>query len=174
MKKICTGILILTMVSLAFPGCAGQDKDGSKDMKKPLRVGVTLNYPPVIFTEGGNVAGVEADLARLLAGALGRPLQFIQMRREEQIPTLMAGTTDIIMAGMTRTKAREARMTFSDSYLKSGLLVAMRTEDAGEYSSTQSILQSMANVGVVKGTTGDVFVQKNFAHARRIVVSLIE
>ncbi len=40
--------------------------------------GVTPNYPPIIFKQGGEIAGIEADLARLLATELGKPVKFIE------------------------------------------------------------------------------------------------
>ncbi|UCD34186.1 MAG: transporter substrate-binding domain-containing protein [Nitrospiraceae bacterium] len=158
------GITMFLAVSCATPDVE-QTEQGSLP---PLRVGVTLNYPPIIFTQGGEPAGVEGDLARLLAEKLGRPLQFVNVAWEQQIPALLAGQTDIIMSGMSITKAREVRVAFTDPYLKSGLVAMMRVEDAQRYSSIEAVRQNIVNIGVVEGTTGDVFVRRNFPNAGRI------
>src|SRR5262249_54888242 len=65
-----------------------------------LRVGVTPTYPPIIFKQNQQLAGVEVELARRLGARLGRPAQFVELRWDEQIPALIAGAIDIIMSGM--------------------------------------------------------------------------
>jgi ABC-type amino acid transport substrate-binding protein len=45
----------------------------------------------------------------------------------------------------------------------------MRTGDANKYDSTKRILESIATVGVVKGTTGEVFVRNRFRSSTTIV-----
>ncbi len=134
----------------------------------PLKVGITPDYPPIIFKQGEEIKGVEADLAKRLAEELGKPLEFVELTWSEQIPALMAGKTDIIMSGMSITKARGVRIRFTESYLKSGLLAAFRTENRTQYSSIDSILTSDATIGVVKGTTSAAFAKNNFPNAERV------
>jgi polar amino acid transport system substrate-binding protein len=137
-----------------------------------LRVGVTPTYPPVVFKQAGQIAGVEADLARLLGARLGRPVHFAEVVWDQQIDTLLAGKTDIIMSGMSVTAARAVRIAFTEPYLEGGLMAAVRTEDARRYGSREALLQTSGTVGVVERTTGDVFVQQNFPTARRVALSL--
>jgi ABC-type amino acid transport substrate-binding protein len=84
----------------------------------------------------------------------------------------MARETDIIMSGMSITRARGVRINFADHYLKSGLVAMMRIEDARKYNSTENVIQSSTNVGVVAGTTSDVFVRKNFPNIFNIIALL--
>jgi polar amino acid transport system substrate-binding protein len=86
---------------------------------------------------------------------------------EDQIPALLEGRIDIIMSGMSVTKAREIRIAFAEPYLKSGLVAAMRAEDARKYNSKESILNGYVTVAAVKDTTGDAFVKRNFPNAVR-------
>lgn len=48
----------------------------------------------------------------------------------------------------------------------------MRIEDAQKYSSTEKVIQSSSNIGVVAGTTSDVFVRKNFPNIFNIIALL--
>ena len=137
-----------------------------------LRVGVTSTYPPIIFRQGGQIAGVEADLARLLGTRLGRPVYFVEVMWDQQIDALMAGRTDIIMSGMSVTEARAFRIAFTEPYLEGGLMAAVRRDDARQYGSREAVLETSATVGIIEGTTGDVFVQQNFRNARRVTLSL--
>jgi ABC-type amino acid transport substrate-binding protein len=133
-----------------------------------LRVGVTPNYPPIIFTIDGKLSGVEVDLALLLGDALRRPVRFIELGWDEQIPALLAGKIDIIMSGMSITEARKVRINFAEPYMKAGLGTAMRAEDASRYNSPRNIQAASVPVGAMINTTGDAFVQRNFPNAIRI------
>jgi len=98
MKKVLyLGILIILTfgcvpVNSPTTGQSGLDQN-------TLKVGVSTNYPPIIYKENGKPAGLETDFAIGLADFMGRKLQFIQVKWEDQIPALLSGKTDIIMSG---------------------------------------------------------------------------
>ncbi|HET6515555.1 MAG TPA: transporter substrate-binding domain-containing protein [Thermodesulfovibrionales bacterium] len=135
----------------------------------PLLVGVTPDSPPMIFRQQGAIAGLEADLARMLAGELGMPLRFVELPWDRLMPSLLDGEIDIIMSGMTITEARKVRIAFTDYYLKSGLVVAMRAGDFSKYNSLERIKEKFPTVGVIKNTTGEAYARKNFPPAMRII-----
>jgi ABC-type amino acid transport substrate-binding protein len=143
MFKSYIKIVLFFLVIVFFSSCTQTKYTVTPEefVRKPLRVGVTPDYPPIISKRGKDIIGVEADLARRLALELNRPVQFIELRWEKQIPALLAGETDIIMSGMSVTKARKVRIDFSDHYLKSGLLNMMLIEDAFRYNSLSDIMQ---------------------------------
>ena len=167
MFKSNAKILLLVFMSLALSSCTTAQNTGPA----PLRVGITPEFPPMIFLSGGWVAGVEVDLARLLGQKLERPVQFVPVDWTDQISSLLAGKTDIIMSSMTITQPRKVRINFTDPYFKSGLLAMMRAEDAPKYKSREDVAKSFATIGVVGGTTGDVFVQRNLPNSRKIALS---
>jgi polar amino acid transport system substrate-binding protein len=172
------GRLILTLVAAAVltacatdPYYAAPPKPAPPPAGPILRVGTTPTYPPIIFKQGGQVVGVEAELAALLGARLGRTVQFLEIPFIEQIDALLAGRTDIVMAGMSVTDARRLRVAFTEPYLEGGLMAAVRAADLGRYPSRDAVLATSATVGVIEGTTGDVFVQRNFPNARRVAFS---
>ncbi len=171
MFRFLARITIIGLIAFVFNGCAAT-KDYSKpeDLKPDaLLVGVTPDYPPIIFKQGSKIVGVEADFARRLAKELDRPLRFIEMQWQELIPALLEGKTDIIMAGMSVTEARKSRINFTDHYVRSGLLALIRVEDAPKFDSLRAIMQSSSVVGVVEGTTGHAFVKRNFPNAKNVI-----
>jgi polar amino acid transport system substrate-binding protein len=135
---------------------------------------VTTNYPPIIFTIDGKPSGVEVDLALRLGDALRRPVRFIELGWDEQIPALLAGKIDIIMSGMSITEARKVRINFAEPYMKAGLATAMRAEDASRFNSSRNIKEAPVRVGAMVNTTGDVFVQRNLPNATRIAFRTIK
>lgn len=172
MNKVYVNIASYIFIALLIIGCSTTSsvKDEGP-LVVPLRVGVTPDYPPVIFQQGGRLSGIEADLAHRLGESLGRPVQFKELPWDKQIPALLADKIDIIMSGMSITKARKIRIDFTDPYMKSGLLPMMRTEDKEKFNSYDRIKQKIVTIGVMPGTTGDVFVQKNFPDATRVAQS---
>jgi ABC-type amino acid transport substrate-binding protein len=133
-----------------------------------LRVGITPDYPPLIYKRGARIVGVDADLARELAAGLGRKLEFVELTWEEQIPALNAGRIDIIMSGMSVTKAREVRVAFCDPYLRTGLIAAVSAGAVDRYLKREDILNFSGRVGVVKGTTAEAFVRRSLPGAHPV------
>ena len=163
-------MIALLLGAALLIGCATSpqvERDTYKGTTSELRVGVTPDHAPTIFRQSGAITGIEADLARNLGEELRMPARFVVLAWEDQIPALLDGRIDIIMSGMTVTRAREIRIAFTEPYLKSGLVAAMRAEDSKKYNSKDSILNGYVTVGAVKDTTGDAFVKRSFPNAVR-------
>jgi polar amino acid transport system substrate-binding protein len=163
-RFVLTALLLTCLVALLV-GCGSTGKKKGT-AGEPLRVGVSPNYPPVIFHKADKLRGLEVDLAVLLARARGRPVRFVEVDWNQQIPPMLQGETDIIMSGMSITPAREVRVAFADAYFTNGLVALMRTVDAERFDSVETVLDSATSVGVIKGTTGDMFVQANMPGAK--------
>ncbi len=153
-----------------FLACAGLfAQSGLSPFKSaPLKVGVTPDSPPLIFKAGGEMEGIEAELARLLGKELGRPVQFVELPWEEQIPALLEGKTDIIMSGMTATKEREEKIDFSAPYVEYGQMAMVRDDDRVRYPSARDIMATRGKVAVIPGTTGADFVERFFPKAETV------
>ncbi len=162
-------IIILSMFLIGLGGCAANGVSTGQARVNPILVGVTPNYPPIIFKTGEQITGLEADLAKLLAAELKRPIEFVELSWERQIPSLLEGKIDIIMSGMTITQARQVRITFSQPYLTSGLMIAFTAENASKYTSLDNIVESIPAVGFVAGTTGEVYARDKFREGNRMV-----
>ena len=162
-------IIIFSIFLLGLGGCAANGVKTGQAPVNPILVGVTPNYPPVIFKTNEQITGLEADLARRLAAELRRPIEFVEISWEKQIPTLLEGKIDIIMSGMTITQARQVRITFSQPYLTSGLMIAFTAENASKYTSLKDIMESVPAVGFVAGTTGEVYARDKFREGNRMV-----
>ncbi|MGZ6210452.1 MAG: transporter substrate-binding domain-containing protein [Syntrophales bacterium] len=163
MDTLFRNLLIVILFVVFSCSCAATPPKETVVTPSPLLVGVTPFYPPIIFKQNQEIKGVEVDLANRLANALDRQAQFVEMDWDELIPALMEGKIDIIMSGMSITEARKVRITFTEPYLSVGLVTLMRAEDVTKYNSLNSIKRADATVGVVEGTTGEVYVRNNFS-----------
>ena len=166
-------LFILFLVFVVFVGYAAAPVLGEDTPKSvlPLRVGITPDIPPLVFKQGDQVVGLEAELAGMLGEELGRPVKFVEMKWDEQIPALLEGKTDIIMSSMTVTRERQVRIAFTEPFLKSGLVAAVRVDDVANYPTVESIMNVSGLVGVVPNTTSESFVQKNFPLAQKSYLS---
>jgi polar amino acid transport system substrate-binding protein len=172
---------VLVCGALLVAGCSTPSDSSSTSPSSPgspssgsgtLRIGVTPDYQPLVFMQDGRVVGAEVDFGLMLGKELGREVEFMPVPWKDQIDALTLGKTDIIMSGMTKTRARGLKVAFSDPYLESGLRGICRQRDKELYDTPQKIKTSSAAIGVIAGTTADIFVQKYCPTARRYAVAL--
>jgi ABC-type amino acid transport substrate-binding protein len=154
--------------TLILAGCASPKGDLAA-MTNPLRIGVAPDYPPIIFQQDGVIAGMEADLAVNLAKGLNRSYQFVELKWDDLIPSLLDGRIDLIMSGMSVTDERQVRIAFCSPYLKTGQMALIRRADAARYATTAQIMMNRSDVGVQRGTTGAQFVRQQFSNAKEVV-----
>src|SRR5262245_43511425 len=92
MTRLFLRLAPLLLVAAVLVGCTPDyyrlDPAPAEIPPNALRIGVTSTYPPIIFRLAGQVSGVEADLARLLATRLGRPAYFVEVSWDQQISYL--------------------------------------------------------------------------------------
>jgi len=160
--------LVVPCVAQASDPASGQVVAGGT-----LRVGVSTNSPPLIGKQGGKIVGLEAELAHELGKFLGKSISFVEVPWKDQISALLDNRTDIIMSGMSITKARRYRIAFSEPYFRTGQIALVRKQAKtkvpmpgyyGIYS-----WAPIVTMGVVKGTTGEFFVNKSFNNAKKVV-----
>jgi polar amino acid transport system substrate-binding protein len=166
----------LTLIALALAislsiGCqstapAPEATTGPATGGAVLRVGVTTQFPPMIFKQGSEITGLEAEAARELGKQLGRPVKFVEVKWDQQIASLLARKTDIVMSSMTITAERRMRAAFSDPYLKGGQMMLIRRTNLNSYSLGIPPLLP-GTVGVIQGTVGEYFVQREFSSSKR-------
>ena len=176
--------LFWAFIMLSLIGCAAsQGQRTTADTKQPatasvapstnvLRVGVSTNAPPLIYKQGSEIVGLEAELAKKFGDYLGKSVAFIELPWEEQIPALLANKTDIIMSGMSITSMRQVRIAFSKPYFRTGQMALTRNKYLKMVPQSYDGIRGMsitARFGVVRGTTGETFVQQNFGRAKEIV-----
>ena len=164
-------IAVIFFVFLTFSACTTTSSTTIKADPNLLRVGVSPDAPPFIFKQNGEIVGLEADMATALAAYLGKTLVLVERPWQEQIPSLLDNQTDIIMSGMSVTLARQYEIAFSKPYFKSGLMILVKDLHKFTFiTSPETVLaQSITwRIGVVKGTTGEIFIRQKSTGAKSI------
>jgi len=170
-------ILLYFLITLSLITACGTTSPKSNADIKPdeniLRVGVSTNAPPLIYKQGEEIVGLEAELAQEFAQYLGKSVRFVEVEWADQIPALLDNRTDIIMSGMSVTKMRRVSISFSKPYYKTGLMALFHKRNLRHFPEKYiargiKVFSLKAKFGVVRGTTGETFVLDNFADAKKI------
>ena len=183
MKKLRN--IVLTMVvstmMLSMAGCgttpANNDTEGSTegttevvaengtDEETPLMTSnegklvwaTNAEFEPYEYREGGEIVGIDAEIAQYIADDLGLELVIEDMAFDSIIPAVTSGKADLGIAGMTVTEDRLMNVNFTDTYVNAGqvIIVADGSSIAGA-----ADLEGKT-IGVQLGTTGDLYVSDN-------------
>ncbi len=137
--------------ALGLASCTSSGTAGRPD----LRIGVTPDYPPIVYRDGDELTGVEIELGRMAAASLGRRPEFVELEWSELIPGLIRGEIDVIMSGMSVTPDRAARVLFTEPYLRVGQLALIRSSEVARFGPPGAIRRRSSRVGYVNGTTGE-------------------
>lgn len=130
-----------------------------------LKVGISPDYPPMIYKQDGRVVGIEADNAKAVSGIIGQQMTFVEMPFANLIPALKSKEIDVIMSAMSVTPERSEEVTFTDPYMEMGQMAIMTTENVAQFSQPWSIFRPGVRIGVEPGTTGAQFAASDLKEA---------
>jgi ABC-type amino acid transport substrate-binding protein len=155
-----TRSLLISLVLLLMMGAGGTLA------AEALRVGLSPDYPPLVYKQDERVVGIEADNARAVGEILGRPVSLVEMPFGQLIPALKSGRIDVIMSGLSATAERSREVTFTDAYLRVGQMAILHKDKVARFAQPWSIYREGIRIGVEPGTTGDAFARRELPDAR--------
>ena len=184
-KLVIDAVWSCVCLFMMLGGCAAPEKTTSPSpsptvqrtpvspvpTQPPLRVGMTPNYPPIVFKEQGHITGLEADFAQGIGAELGRPINMVELAWERLIPALQAGQIDVIMSGMSVTEARQRQVSFVQPYIRVGQMALIRKSDRTNLGAPSLLYRTRKRVGYEAGTTGEIFVRDHLPDAQAVPVS---
>ncbi len=137
-----------------------------------VTVGSTGDYRPLSWLnpETGCYEGLDADLTEILAQELGVELRYYHT----SWPTINTDALDpekfdLACCGITISAKRLETLAMSDPYLDNGKTILCRVEDAGRFTSLESLNQSDVRVMVNPGGLNEQFARENLTNAQIIV-----
>ncbi len=143
------GMVVIVTVILGV-GSARADKLDDVIKSGRLRCGVMLDFPPAGFRDANNQpAGFDVDTCKEIAKALKVEAEVVETQAPQRIPSLTAGTVDVVVASTTATLERAKTVTFTIPYQVYKMSVVVP-----EKSPIKSFDQLRGKtVSVVRGTT---------------------
>jgi polar amino acid transport system substrate-binding protein len=120
--------------------------------KGTIVVAADATYPPneSIASDGHTVVGMDADLAKALAGALGLKAKVVNATFDSIIPGLASGKYDLGMSSFTDTKEREKTVDFV-TYFTAGTSFYVKAQGGPAINGLADLCGK--KVAVEKGTT---------------------
>ena len=145
-------------------------KDSSKDQ---LVVATNAAFEPFEYTVGNSYAGIDMEIAKLLADELGKELVIDNMDFDAVCLSVGQHKCDIAMAGLTVNPDREASVTFSKTYYKASQRVVVKGDDTtfDDCKTADDVLKKLQSfdasvkIGYQNGTTGGMYINNESDYA---------
>jgi polar amino acid transport system substrate-binding protein len=162
--------IFLIFILTVFTGCAHRTGNVARTSGAPVLdhilkkgeiiVGTAGSMPPLnMTTREGDVIGLEIDIARAMASAMGVKLRLETMPFAELLPSLEEGRIDMIISGMTMTSKRNLNVAFVGPYMISGKSLLTKAKTMASVDDTTEINSPGTKLAALKGSTSELFVQ---------------
>ncbi len=151
--KLLTFILCL----LLFCGCEKDDNT--------IVMVTESGFSPYEYVSGGEIVGVDVDIANEIANYLGKELVIRDIAFDSIINELNSGKADFAAAGMSITEDRKKNVDFSIEYATSKQVIIVRKG----YDKIKT-LDDLADktISVQLGSVADMFIQDEYKNATLI------
>jgi polar amino acid transport system substrate-binding protein len=120
-------------------------------------IGTATTRPFVFYDEGGDLVGLDIDLATLIATRLGHTVRWVELPFAALIPALADGQVDVVLGGMYVTPEREAQVDFAATYARTGLVMVAGPGQSRRFDAIEDVENE--RVGVKLGATGQRLAQ---------------
>ena len=118
-----------------------------------LVMATNAEFPPYEYHDGGDIVGIDVDVAKAIAEKLGMTLEIEDIAFDSIIPELQSGKAHLGIAGMTVDEDRLKNVDFTDPYTTASQVIIVK-EDSDI---TKSDDLAGKYIGVQLGTTGDIY-----------------
>lgn len=117
------------------------------------------NMPFTYLDEAGNLTGFDYESLMWISEKNGFAVKFTEADWSTNINAIIRGDLDMWYSGMTVTKERANRVTFSDPYMSGGVVVLCRAADPVTKDQFES---GEVVIGTMLGTTNADWVERHF------------
>ena len=162
MKKAFVFAVLLSVVFLMSAMSASAGPAMERIIKKgELVVGISGAQPPMIATtKKGKIIGLDADIARAMADAMGVKVKFVSMPFAKLLAALEAGRVDMILSGMTITSERNLKVAFVGPYFVTGKGFLTKIKSIASARKASEINSPDTKLTALQGSTSQRFVEK--------------
>ncbi len=137
-----------------------------------LRVGMSATQPPFnVRGRGGQMLGLEVDLANLIAGAMGVELEIVNRPFGELLGAMEEGAVDMVMSGMAITPRRAQTSAFVGPYMLSGKSILTKSTTLAAASNTEDLNTPEVRLAALSNSTSQEFAERYTPNAQLITVS---
>lgn len=140
--------------------------------KGELVVGTAGDMPPFnMTTKDGKLIGLEPDLARFMANAMGVKPKIATMPFKDLLPALEAGKVDMVMSQMTITPQRNLKVAFVGPYFISGKAFLTKQSTIANAKKGSDVNKATVTLATLKESTSQYFVQLAIPEAKLLTTN---
>lgn len=166
-----TVVGLLGVLALAVSSCglsAAVPRDAGPPPGPRLVVGISFNQPGLAQRTGaGTYSGVDIDISRFVARALGvdpRNLTFTEVRQADRESALRQRKVDLVVNNFSITDERKATIDFAGPYFIAGQSLLTRRSNT-DIAGPESLDYSDWKLCSVTGTTSAELIKRRFANS---------
>jgi ABC-type amino acid transport substrate-binding protein len=123
-----------TMLALVLAACQGAGEGAVEAIQARGELVCGVRYDLFAFSfvdpETGQLEGLDADLCREIAAAMGVDATFVEAASANRIPLLEEDQVDIVLSTLTADDPGADQVEFSDPYYLAGQSLLARADDA--------------------------------------------
>ena len=131
-----------------------------------LQICTTGDYKPFTLAKDGAYEGIDIELAKSLAKAIGVEPKFVATKWSDLMNDFTSGKCDIAMGGISVTLDRQKRAFFSTPYMVNGKAPIARCADKDKFQTVADIDKPETRVIVNPGGTNERFARASFKQAK--------
>ncbi|MGK9168568.1 transporter substrate-binding domain-containing protein [Inquilinus limosus] len=167
MRLLAAAALLLVLPAAAIAA----EPDGRLDAVTKagvLKVCTTGDYKPFTYLDPakGEFEGIDIDMARDLAAALGVKAEFVKTSWKTLLADFTGGACDIAMGGISVTLPRQKQAFFSIPYLVDGKTPITRCENVEKFQTVEQIDKPDVTLVVNPGGTNESFARETMKSAK--------
>lgn len=130
-KKFLAACLALVLAGSALLSCRSAPSPSTMDLigaRGKLLAGVKFDFKPFGYLdENGENVGFDVEIAQYIAKQLELPVEFVKVTSQSRIPDLLENKVDLLIASMTHTVTRDAKIDFTMTYFEDGQSLLVRS-----------------------------------------------
>jgi len=164
-------ISVIAAIILSAQLAVARDISAIKRSETLVSAVPDFNAPPFFFERGGELKGIDIDLARDLAASLGVGVKFNRDGRtfNDACALVAAGKADIAAAKISRTVKRAEYLLFSQPYIVLPHALILNRVAFAKIARGRAVAEVMQNytgtIGVIAGSSFADFGRVNFPKA---------
>jgi len=155
----------LTAAALAQTAAPASQLD-TVQSRGHLLICTTGDYKPFTLAKDGGYEGIDIELGKSLAKAIGVEPRFVATKWGDLLNDFTSGKCDIAMGGISVTLDRQKRAFFSTPYMVNGKAPIARCADKDKFQTIADIDKPETRVIVNPGGTNERFARANFKQAK--------
>jgi cyclohexadienyl dehydratase len=172
-KRVFLALAAAVVLALTLGSMAGAQTSRLDEIleRGVVRVGTTGDYKPFTYLNKETEAyeGIDIDMAKSLAKALGVKLEFVPTTWKEIVTGVVEKRYDVAMGGISKKLNRQMQVFFTIPYLETGKAPITLKENVDKFQTLEQIDREGVTVIVNPGGTNEQFARDNLKKAKIIV-----